>query len=47
MVDVKDSREVLRVAMVGAGDRSSVYASYALAQPERMKVVAVADSTAG
>ena len=33
----------LEVAVVGAGHRSLIYASYALSHPERMKIVAVAD----
>src|SRR5690625_2481244 len=33
----------LRVAVVGAGGRSTIYATYALDNPDKMKVVAVAD----
>lgn len=33
----------IKIALVGAGNRTLVYASYALAHPDRMKVVAVAE----
>jgi predicted dehydrogenase len=36
----------IKVAVVGVGHRAVMYASYALAHPERMKVVAVADPDA-
>src|SRR5689334_3184031 len=40
---MNEPSEAVRVAAVGAGDRSSVYAQYALDHPEQMKVVAVAE----
>ena len=33
----------LMTAIVGAGNRSSVYSKYALRHPDRMKIVAVAE----
>ena len=36
----------IEVAVIGVGHRAAMYASYALAHPERMKVVAVADPDA-
>lgn len=43
MISEPVSSNPLRIALIGAGNRSMLYASFALKQPDKMKIVAVAE----